>query len=272
MSLLHIVVSNRHDPGLDVLFKSFQKYGIHTKVLGMGSKTPIGHQFGAWFGLRLDLLKQELSTCPPEQVVLFTDAWDVMMQDAPTDLFTWIDNHPGKVLFAGELGKWPDANLEYPPLQYPFPFLNAGLFLGRARDILKLLEKPFDASTNDQRYYSHQFVDKSNTIIELDHKGDLFLCMYNIDEKDIQLHRGFLTFRGHRPVILHLNSSSTKQKWMQRITDVVVDEQLPDIKKPSQPHTSPVTSITQHMLNGRVPLVWIVLAVLVLGLAFLLIR
>lgn len=225
MQMRHVVISNKANRGLDILLETSARVQLQTRVLGLGSNTPIGH--GKGFGLKLELLKAECETCDPKQPVLFTDAWDVLFQDSVQSLLTWLDQHPGKVLFAAELAKWPDEHLPYPqPLGTPFPFLNSGCFCGRAEDILKLLQKPFDFRTNDQGFYSHQFVDPNNTIIELDHAADFFLCMYDLKENDIGFKNGHVDFRGKRPPILHLNNTLTKQKWYQKVAECVLQQCL----------------------------------------------
>jgi hypothetical protein len=222
-ALLHLAVSNKPHPGLDILLASTARLPrVQTRVLGLGSKTPIGHGSNG-FGLKLELLKQELQLCPPLQPVLFTDAWDVVLQESVDPLLQWLRDHPGKVLFAAETSKWPDANLEYPiPLQFPFPYLNSGCFCGRAQDILRLLHAPFHAKTDDQLYYSQQFVDPTNTIIELDHRAEFFLCMYGIANEDVGLHKGYLTYRDKKPIVLHLNNGATRLMWFPSVVSTVL--------------------------------------------------
>jgi hypothetical protein len=214
MSLLHLVVSNRAHPGLDLLLASSSRIPqVQTRVLGLGSRVPIGHGKKG-FGLKLDLLRQELMLCPPLQPVLFTDAWDVLLQGSPNELLAWLDAHPSQVLFAAETVKWPDKNLLYPvPLQFPFPFLNSGVLCGRAQDILRLLQAPFTMKTDDQQYYAEQFVAPNNTTIVLDHKAEFFLCMMGVEAKDVSLQGKGVSFQGHKPFVLHLNNGGTRIKW-----------------------------------------------------------
>lgn len=221
--MLHLTVSNRPHPGLDLLLASTSRLpNVQTRVLGLGSKTPIGHTFRG-FGLKLDLLKQELLLCPPLQPVLFTDAWDVVVQDSVTPLLEWLDSHPGKVLFAAESTKWPDPNLMYPiPLQFPFPYLNSGVCCGRAKDILRLLQIPFDTKTDDQGYYSEQFV-KGSSIIELDHTAEFFLCMLDVPSSHLRLDKG-VSFHGKRPIVIHLNNGLTRVKWFVPIVRSVLGD------------------------------------------------
>jgi hypothetical protein len=212
--MLHLTVSNKQHPGLDLLLASTSLLSnVQTRVLGIGNGTPIGHG-GAGFGLKLQLLQQELKLLPPLQPVLFTDAWDVLLQGSVDPLLEWLKDNEGKVLFAAETTKWPNKDLLYPvPLTFPFPYLNSGVFMGRAKDILSLLEKPFDAKTDDQGYYSEQFVLASNDKIVLDHEAKYFLCMHGIDKHDVHIVKGTLVYKDKVPKVIHLNNGYTRMKW-----------------------------------------------------------
>ena len=180
MPFSHITVSNKPHPGLDALLVSCKKFEFETRVLGMGSKTPIGHKTGG-FGLKLELLKKELELLPPEQLVLFTDAYDVIVQHSLAELEQWFQDaeNTNTVLFAAESSKWPLEidNLFYPPpLNFPMPYLNSGVFAGRARSILGLLQEPFTSTTDDQGYYSKQFL-SGKSCIKLDHRAQLLTVL-----------------------------------------------------------------------------------------------
>jgi len=227
MSVLHLVVSNRAHPGLDLLLASSSRIPqLQTRVLGLGSRVPIGHGRRKGFGLKLDLLRQELMLCPPLQPVLFTDAWDVLLQGSPDKLLSWLDTHPSRVLFAAETVKWPDKNLLYPvPLHFPFPFLNSGIIFGRAQDILRLLQVPYDMSTDDQQYYAEQFVAPDNSTIVLDHTAEFFLCMMGVSAADISFQNGKgVSFKGHQPFVLHLNNGATRIKWFMPFAQAVLGD------------------------------------------------
>lgn len=218
-NLLHLVVSNKPHPGLDLLLASSSKIpSVQTRVLGLGSSVPIGHAKKG-FGLKLDLLSKELKLCPPLQPVLFTDAWDVILQGSPVGLMEWLHKHPGKVLFAAEKAKWPDKNLFYPiPLHFPFPYLNSGCFFGRAQDLLRLLQAPYTMKTDDQQFYAEQFVHSSNSTIVLDHEAEHFLCLFGASTKDVRVSDGQVWFGKQKPFVLHLNNGATRIKWFVPIT------------------------------------------------------
>lgn len=152
---------------------------------------------------------------PPLTPVLFTDAYDVILRNDSAGLAKlaqWLSLHPGSALFAAEKAKWPDKDAFYPvPLQDPFPYLNSGVFFGYAQTLLKLLEsKPYDARTDDQRFYTELFL--GGAPIVLDHAAEYFLCMHDADDQIIH---------ESKALVLHLNNGVSRIK---RIRDVVKRE------------------------------------------------
>lgn len=217
--MLHLTVSNKPHPGLDLLLaSSAQIPRLQTRVLGLGHGTPIGHG-GKGFGLKLELLKQELLLLPPLQPVLFTDAWDVLLQGSIEPLLDWLKKNEDKVLFSAETNKWPNKDLMYPlPLTFPFPYLNSGVFMGRAKDLLELLQKPFDAKTDDQGYYSEQFVAQKDEKIVLDSDASYFLCMHGVLKEDVHVVKGKFIYKQKIPTVVHLNNGWTRIKWFSYVT------------------------------------------------------
>jgi hypothetical protein len=218
LPLLHLTVSNKPHPGLDALRLSSLKYGVQTRVLGMGSATAIGHG-GFGFGLKLSLLHRELRVLPPETIVLFTDAFDVLIQRELASLETWCESNSQKVLFAAETSKWPCKELMYPsPLHFPYPYLNSGVFCGKASAILDLLDSAeYTDKTDDQEYYTRLLLQKNSIV--LDHQAEFFQCLVGVNEKDLTFgdklqvqHFDGLKQWTTTPAVLHLNNGFTRFK------------------------------------------------------------
>lgn len=168
--MLHLTVSNRAHPGLELLLLSAKK--LKTRVLD--TQRAFGHGKGGW-GARLDTIKAELKTLAPATKVLVTDGWDVLINGSSDKLEQWLEDHPGKVLFAAEIFKFPYQDIHYPKVKGPFPFLNAGVFAGRSADILDILKAPYDAKTDDQGFYTLQFLYGQKIV--LDNHAEFFLCL-----------------------------------------------------------------------------------------------
>jgi hypothetical protein len=220
--VLHLTVANTPHPGLDALRLTSSLHNVQTRVLGMGNKTPIGHG-GHGFGLKLLLLHQELNLVPPDTPILFTDAFDVLIQSSLKPLQNWILNNPTQILFAAETTKWPSKDLFYPPpLHFPYPYLNSGVFAGRASTLLKILnDNPYTMKTDDQEYYTTIFLTQNT--IQLDHRAEFFQCLQGVDSKHITFAQkvSIKHFDGQKewetkPLILHLNNGVTRLKYFSK--------------------------------------------------------
>jgi hypothetical protein len=217
--MLHITVANKPHPGLDALRLTSTSHSLQTRVLGMGSKTAIGHG-GLGFGLKLDLLRQELKLLPLDSLVLFTDDLDVLVQGSVEELKQYLVLNPTSVVFAAESTKWPCKDLLYPaPLYFPYPYLNSGVFAGTANAIAMLLDSsPYTNLTDDQEYYTRLFL--GGAPIVLDHEARFFQCLQGVATIDLTFdaknQRVSIThFDGVRtwttaPPILHLNNGTTR--------------------------------------------------------------
>jgi hypothetical protein len=268
-TMLHLTVTNKSHPGLDALLISSKRFSIKSRVLGMGSSIPIGHQTGG-FGLKLKLLKQELELLPPDQLVLFTDAYDVIVQHSLDSLESWLHANTGKVLFAAERSKWPldMEDLFYPsPLQFPYPYLNSGLFAGTASSILSLLQVPFTNTTDDQGYYSRQFLTGTSCIV-LDHRAEYFQCMEGLQKNQLILNSGSIEINHSSgsekwttsAPLLHLNNGATRAKYFSTVIHTVLGPQYSYISR----------QILVHLVTDFCKTNWKLILILLLGVIVLL--
>ena len=209
--MLHITIADKPHEGLRVLKHSAERLGIETRILGLGTRQLIGHGKNG-FGLKLSALKDAVADLPFETFVLFTDAFDVILQSSLEPLEEWLRGNQA-VLFAAETTNWPDKTLEYPVPCGFIPFLNSGVFAGRAGHILELLQKPFTSTTDDQYYYASQI---AGSRIVLDSHAHYFLCFHGMP--------GHLIFQNAiefvpdigpttTPAVLHFNNGKSRFLW-----------------------------------------------------------
>ena len=263
--MLHLTVANTTHPGLDALRLTSSLHGVKTRVLGMGNKTPIGHG-GLGFGLKLHLLHQEVELLDPETIVVFTDAFDVLIQSSLKPLEVWIEQNPDKILFAAETTKWPSKDLFYPPpLQLPYAYLNSGVFVGKARAIRQVLSSnPYTMKTDDQEYYTKIFLQASSPI-RLDHRAQYFQCLQGVERKNITFAKKVRVkhFGGEEwetePLILHLNNGMTRIKYFSSLINSILG--------PSHKYLSRqiiITIIIDFLSYNSSTILWTILGVLVL--------
>jgi len=204
-------VSTLTHANLDRLHASAAWWGGSISVLGMHD--PRFVEWGKGFGVKLELVHEHLRTLPADDLFLFTDAFDVLMMASTADLRDAF-LHTSKlvmareradpagaspprvpsILFSAEFFCHPDPNrtVFYPASDhaYPdFPHLNSGTYVGRAGDLLAVMDRfaNYTLDDDDQRYWTTAYLasreDPTLPRIILDHENDVFLCMsgYRID-------------------------------------------------------------------------------------------
>lgn len=158
--------------------------GVYPKNLGTNVKWEGGDMTTPGGGMKINLLKEHLKNLPDNDVVLFTDAFDVFYAD---DLNTIVKRYLGfhtKVLFSAESECYPDASLEYqyPTSETPYRFLNSGTFIGRVGELKEILKDDIAHDDDDQLYYTKKFL-SGRYDIKLDYEGYIFQTTDNAIEK-----------------------------------------------------------------------------------------
>jgi hypothetical protein len=208
---LHAVTYASHG-GRDDRFcravESALRHNISLIILGWGVK---------WTGLsqKLEAAMWYASQLPPDDVLMFTDAFDVMFTNSPShilqeylsfqDSSTAMPPHDVDIIFAGECGCWPHVMIDhgrpcfdsYPPAPTPYRYLNSGTWIARAHSAIIMLQKIIkDAgndftNANDQKLVADMFIAQrhsnplsssssltSSPPIELDYHAKLFQSMH----------------------------------------------------------------------------------------------
>lgn len=200
--LHHLVVATKRRPGLELLLASSARFGYRTTVLGSNESRPLGHWSKA-FGLKMILMHEAVAALPPDDWVLFTDAYDVVFQRPALELLAALEeweassngsSPSGRLLFTAEVYEWPDVNGPYTTRHLRLPFLNSGVYAGRARHVLRAVSSGYDLNTDDQRFFTQQMFGTgggapSPTLptIVIDHEARYFSCMAGLPVQDFAL-------------------------------------------------------------------------------------
>jgi len=199
-NLHHLVVATKRRPGLDLLLLSASQLGYRTTVLGANETRPLGHWSQA-FGLKMMLMRDAVAALPPDDWVLFTDAYDVIFQRSATELLdalqAWEARSGGpnrsapRLLFTAEVYEWPDVGLPYATRHLRLPFLNSGVYAGRAAAVLRAVDSGgYDLRTDDQRFFTGQYFAQAPVAVELDHAAAVFACLAGLREAQFSLAGG----------------------------------------------------------------------------------
>jgi hypothetical protein len=206
---LHVcAVASKPKVGLDQLLHSCEKQGIKIDILGMGKP----------YRGNIDKLlhtRNYLNTLPDEDVVLFVDAYDVLiLADENTILDKFLDMDVPFVISV-ERNCWPNPNLasKYPKGPTSFCYINAGSYIGYVYNIKQILNELPTVKNNksDQLLFTLNYFTHPEHYT-LDYYCDLFLPLCKVEEEELIVDRekGGVQCRetGTWPCVVHGNGSS----------------------------------------------------------------
>jgi GR25 family glycosyltransferase involved in LPS biosynthesis len=209
----YITVSTEKNDKLQRLLDSAKRFNIHIEVLGLEMNTSnLGHNNKAKFGMKLGLPLEYISKLDPNDIVLFTDAWDVVYINNEEEIIKRYLEFNKPIVFGAELFSWPDENrsVEYTDTQDKyFKYLNSGLYIGKAGDLKRFLENyKGGEDIDDQRFWVDLYL-KHRDKIALDTENRLFLNTSGTDKKDFDFENDVFTFKKttSHPLILHANGN-----------------------------------------------------------------
>jgi len=212
----YITIATKPHPVLDVLEKTVASKGEEITVLGMQEQRDIGWDSEEGkkgnFGVKLREVYDFINrpTMNPDDIVLFSDAYDVYYCGDKKTILERYAALKSPIVFGAERFCWPDADRAYPPenLTHYFPYLNSGLFIGRVDALRECMKHyKYDDKEDDQRFWTNQYMDHPE-LIKLDHNNRIFLNCTGTDKKEILISGGdHVTFRDATPQLVHANSS-----------------------------------------------------------------
>jgi hypothetical protein len=203
-----ITVCNKRTPGLDLWEKTAKLNSFQPVILGLKDSRELGHET-QHFGLKFLLLAKYLQTLPPQDTCLITDGFDVIFYNA-LDLegkLQALPNH--QLLFAADVYENPDQGLPYKTQFYRAPYLNSGVYAGKAAAILHVIQNVLDMDEDsalkldDQRYFTEYMFNHPGELL-IDHGCYFFACTAGLEyKKDFYMKEGNLIVLGNLPRVLH---------------------------------------------------------------------
>jgi hypothetical protein len=152
-----------------------------------------------WKGLaqKLDAAYKYAESIPDDDLMLFTDAFDVLYTDSADRIVQIFQQRKYKILFAGECGCWPHIVEDrkvcfegYPKSPTPYRYLNSGTWIGIAKyvrlmllDVIKTAGSNF-LQANDQKLVADMFISQKHPI-SLDYYAEIFQSMHSTDPPDL---------------------------------------------------------------------------------------
>lgn len=184
LDILVFTVATEPTDGFQRFQFSARQNNIQPTILGWGQAWKGGSDIknlpgGGW---KINLLKKAVEPHKDSQneIILFTDAYDVVFLSGIREIVEKFKATKSRVLFGAESFCWPDVDLatKYPDVEDGKRFLNSGLYMGYAPEIWELLNyDTLEDAGDDQLYFTKAFLDEAfrkKLNFKLDHKSDIF--------------------------------------------------------------------------------------------------
>ena len=155
---------------------SARRHGIEVKNLGTNVEWKGTDMSGPGGGMKANLLRDYVNTLPDNDVVLFTDAYDVFYAD---DLETITERYLDfntKAVFSAELYCYPDDSIanEFPESHTPYRYLNSGTFIAQVGELKKMFASSTVADDGDDQLYYQKLLLSNEFDMTLDYEGYIF--------------------------------------------------------------------------------------------------
>ena len=132
-----------------------------------------GTMEGPGGGQKLNCIRRHLEGLPDNDVVIFTDGFDVFWTNYIDVVVSRFLEMKAEIVFAAEKYLWPNKHLRFPPAPTSYRYLNSGCFIGRVGELKRVLQTLIHDSADDQLYLQHRFL-SGQYDIKLDYEGYIF--------------------------------------------------------------------------------------------------
>ena len=195
-------------------------------------------------GMKINLMKKWLKDKHPEDVVVFTDAYDVFYADNLDTILERFLDFKSDIVFSGELYCYPDASLadKFPKAPTDFRFINSGTYIGRVCALQKLFNDHTIADDDDDQLYVHKCFLSKKYDISIDYECYIFQTNYDNTRKlGEQLHNPDTKCC---PCIYHGNGGPSAMPKFNSL----YEEFYPQLSTLFIPHYNQIEYLTKDML------------------------
>lgn len=186
--LLIITVATNENELLERFNHSCNNYGLRCKILGLEKQWTGGNMIdGPGGGMKLNLLKEELKNHLNDEIILFTDSYDVIFLSDEKEIMDKFLTFNCDLVFSGEKQCWPDKKTEhfFKDQEGPYKYINSGGFIGRVKLIYDLINIEY-SDTYDDQYLIHERYNLFKNRIKIDTSCKIFQTNA-INSNDIEI-------------------------------------------------------------------------------------
>ncbi|MDB4435697.1 glycosyltransferase family 25 protein [bacterium] len=136
-------------------------HSVYPKNLGTNVEWKGTDMSGAGGGHKVTIFREYLNTLPDSDVVLFTDAYDVIYNADIQEITRRYLGFKKKVVFSAEQYIWPDKSLadKFPQCDTKYKYLNSGTFIGRVDELKRIVaDSEIAEYEDDQLFYQKAFL------------------------------------------------------------------------------------------------------------------
>jgi len=207
--LFYITIATKPHRVLDKIIANVKKNKEDIEVLGLQENRIIGWESHQNFGVKLRELYNYVNrpTLDPNDIVLFTDAYDVAYLGDQKEVLRRYKMFSKPIVFGAERSCHPDPDraTDYKFLDTEFPFLNSGMIIGKVGALRQCMKGyQYDDRHDDQRFWTTVFFENPD-IIELDHENLLFLNAADMDMEDFDWNKKTVWYKRRNPLFVHIN-------------------------------------------------------------------
>ena len=195
-------------------------------------------------GMKINLMKDWLKDKRSEDVVVFTDAYDVFYADNLDTILERFLDFGKEIVFSGELYCYPDPTLsdKFPKAPTDFRYINSGTYVGRVGALKKLFDDHKIAHDDDDQLYVHKCFLSKKYDIGIDYECYIFQTNYeNTRKLGDQLHNPETNCC---PCIYHGNGGESAMPKF----NALYDEFYPQTSTLFIPHYNQIEYLTKDML------------------------
>ena len=209
INLHYITVATKQHHVLDKIIERVKKQNEQMIILGLNENRQIGWEGTGNFGVKLretrDFVFNE--KIRPQDIVLFTDAYDVVYGGSQIEVLKRFIQQQKPIMFGCESQCHPDKeeSSKYPEQTTEFPYLNSGMFIGYVWALRYcLLDYKYNDADDDQRYWTKQYL-QYPWLFNLDYENQLFLNTEDMDWDKFTWENATATYKNRNPQFVHIN-------------------------------------------------------------------
>ena len=209
INLHYITVATKQHPVLDKIIERVKKQNEQMIILGLKENRKIGWEGTGNFGVKLRETRDFIfnDNIRPQDIVLFTDAYDVIYGGSQIEVLKRFIQQKKPIMFGSESQCHPDKeeSSKYTEKTTEFPYLNSGMFIGYVWALrFCLLDYEYNDADDDQRYWTKQYL-QYPWLFNLDYENQLFLNTEDMDWDKFTWENATATYKNNNPQFVHVN-------------------------------------------------------------------